>query len=224
MQADRRIEETLKRLMDLVGSGVGLTLLGPGMLAIGAAIRATMGKPVLFRQKRPGRYGVPFELLKFRTMRHARPGEDGPEFDADRTTRLGRFLRAASLDELPTFINVLKGEMSLVGPRPLLMEYLDRYTPEQARRHDVRPGITGWAQINGRNALSWEEKFEMDVWYVDHWSLWLDIKILFLTIWKVVRREGIDHGAGMTMPLFLGTAGHRGTQGMQAPAGVSDGT
>ena len=202
---DRRVQEVLKRGMDILGSGVALTLTGPVMAGAALAVRLSMGSPVLFRQKRPGKDARPFELLKFRTMRHPRPGEEGPEFDAQRMTAVGRFLRSTSIDEFPTFFNVLKGDMSLVGPRPLLMRYLDRYSPEQARRHEVKPGITGWAQVNGRNAITWEEKFALDVWYVDNWSIWLDMKILFLTVWKVLRREGIDHSGGMTMPEFMGT-------------------
>jgi len=164
-----------------------------------------MGKPVLFRQKRPGLHGQPFWLYKFRTMTD-RASADGIALpDAQRLTRLGRFLRASSLDELPELINVLRGEMSLVGPRPLLMEYLDRYTPEQARRHEVRPGITGWAQINGRNALSWEDKFSLDRWYVDNWSAQVDVKILWWTIRQVITRTGIGHGDNETMPRFMGT-------------------
>jgi lipopolysaccharide/colanic/teichoic acid biosynthesis glycosyltransferase len=164
-----------------------------------------LGRPVLFRQRRPGLGGEPFELVKFRTMLNSF-GQDGkPLADAERLTPLGRRLRAWSLDELPTLWNVLHGEMSLVGPRPLMMQYLDRYTPEQARRHDVRPGVTGWAQVKGRNALSWEEKFELDIWYVDHLSLWLDIKILLMTPWKVLKREGISKEGYATMPEFMGS-------------------
>lgn len=191
--------------MDIVGAAVGLVLASPIMAVAALAIRATMGRPVLFRQLRPGLGGKPFLLLKFRTMRPEAPGSRGPASDAERLTPLGRFLRAASIDELPTLWNVLRGDMSLVGPRPLLMEYLDRYSPEQARRHEVKPGITGWAQVNGRNALSWEEKFRLDVWYVDHCSFLLDLKILFLTLLKVLRREGINHPGEATMPEFQGT-------------------
>ena len=208
---ERRLQEAAKRAMDVLGASAALILTAPVMAGAALAIRLSMGKPVLFRQLRPGKDGQPFELLKFRTMRHPRPGEEGPEFDAQRLTSVGRFLRSTSIDELPTFLNVLKGEMSLVGPRPLLMRYLDRYTPEQARRHEVKPGITGWAQVNGRNALTWEEKFALDVWYVDNWSLWLDIKILFMTVWKVLRREGIDHAGGMTMPEFMGSQANSGS-------------
>ncbi len=163
-----------------------------------------MGGRPLFLQRRPGLNGVPFELVKFRTMNDDR-GEDGQLLpDEERLTRFGRFLRSTSLDELPELWNVLKGEMSLVGPRPLLTRYLERYTPEQARRHEMKPGITGWAQVNGRNAISWEEKFRLDVSYVDNWSLWLDFRILFLTIGKTVRREGISAESHATMPEFMG--------------------
>jgi len=181
-----------------------LVLLSPLLLLLAVWIRLTMGSPVLFRQTRPGLHGRPFTMYKFRTMTDARDSQGNLLPDEQRLTKFGRFLRSTSLDELPELINVLKGEMSLVGPRPLLMKYLDRYTPEQLRRHEVRPGVTGWAQVNGRNAISWEEKFKLDVWYVDNWNLWLDIKILFLTLVKVFRREGISHGAQATMPEFKG--------------------
>ena len=193
---------TTKRLLDIVGATTGLLLTAPVLAAAAAAIRATMGPPLLFRQARPGLHGKPFEILKFRTMRE--PNFDG-EPDDDRLTQLGRLLRSTSLDELPELINVVRGEMSLVGPRPLLMQYLERYSPEQARRHEVLPGVTGWAQINGRNAITWEEKFDLDVWYVDHRSLGLDIKILALTVFKVLRREGISASGEATMPEFMGS-------------------
>jgi len=173
-----------------------------GLIAL--AVRLRLGVPVLFRQRRPGLHGQPFTLLKFRTMTGARDAAGNLLPDAERLTPLGRFLRATSLDELPELLNVLKGEMSLVGPRPLLLEYLTRYTPEQARRHDVRPGITGWAQVNGRNALSWEHKFALDVWYVDHVSLGLDLKILVLTALRVLARQGISQPGHATMEEFLG--------------------
>ena len=163
-----------------------------------------MGSPVLFRQTRPGRDGKPFEMIKFRTMRDAIDTDGRPLPDAERLTKLGRFLRSSSLDELPELWNVLKGEMSLVGPRPLLMEYLPLYSPKQARRHEVRPGVTGWAQVNGRNAISWDEKFALDVWYVDNRSLWLDMKIIWLTIRKVIKREGISAAGEATMSKFTG--------------------
>jgi lipopolysaccharide/colanic/teichoic acid biosynthesis glycosyltransferase len=167
-------------------------------------IRRKLGSPVLFRQVRPGQHGKPFNMVKFRTMTDER-GPDGAWLpDALRLTPFGRFLRASSLDELPELWNVLKGEMSLVGPRPLLMEYLPLYTPEQARRHEVRPGITGWAQVNGRNAISWADKFALDVWYVDHRSLWLDVRILWLTVRKVLVRDGISAAGEATMPRFEG--------------------
>lgn len=194
----------LKRLLDFVVALLALVLLSPLLFLLAVWIRLTMGSPVLFRQTRPGLHGRPFAMYKFRTMADARDPEGNLLPDEQRLTRFGRFLRSTSLDELPELINVLKGEMSLVGPRPLLMKYLDRYTPEQFRRHEVRPGITGWAQINGRNAIPWEEKFKLDIWYVDHQSLWLDLKILLLTLLKVFRREGIGHGLQETMPEFRG--------------------
>jgi lipopolysaccharide/colanic/teichoic acid biosynthesis glycosyltransferase len=198
-------EKTLKRLFDILVSLAGLAAALPLLLVIAGAIRYTMGAPVLFRQQRPGLQGRPFHLCKFRTMRHPRPGEQTAASDRLRLTGPGRLLRSTSLDELPTLWNVLRGDMSLVGPRPLLMQYLDRYSPEQARRHEVKPGITGWAQINGRNAITWEEKFSHDVWYVDHQSMGLDVKILCITLLKVLRREGISHGSDATMPEFMGT-------------------
>lgn len=193
-----------KRLFDLAASAAGLLLLGPLLLILCGLVRWRLGSPIFFRQKRPGMDGELFEILKFRTMTDAR-GEDGALLpDAERLVSFGRFLRSTSLDELPELWNVLKGEMSLVGPRPLLVEYLARYSPEQARRHEVRPGVTGWAQVNGRNAVSWAQRLKMDVWYVDHVSFWLDLKILFLTIWKTVRREGISAPGEATMTSFLG--------------------
>jgi lipopolysaccharide/colanic/teichoic acid biosynthesis glycosyltransferase len=195
-----------KRVFDVVLSAAALLLLAPLLVGIALAVRGTMGSPALFRQRRPGLGGKPFEALKFRTMLDLRDQRGRLLPDEKRLTRLGRFLRSTSLDELPELFNVLRGEMSLVGPRPLLVEYLDRYTPEQARRHEVRPGITGWAQINGRNAINWEEKFALDVWYVDHWSMWLDVTILLKTAWKVLRREGISAASHATMPEFLGSA------------------
>ena len=197
-----------KRLMDFIGAVVGLALLAPVMLLIALFICLNMGRPVLFRQFRPGLHGRPFVIYKFRTMKEERDSRGDLLPDGQRLTRLGRFLRNASLDELPELFNVLKGEMSLVGPRPLLIEYLDRYTPEQARRHEVKPGITGWAQVNGRNAITWEEKFKLDVWYVDNWSLWLDIKILWLTLVRVLKREGISAQGYATMPEFMGQKGN----------------
>jgi sugar transferase EpsL len=196
--------QAIKRVVDIVGASVGIILFAPVMLVVALLVLLTMGRPVLFRQQRPGLRGKPFTLYKFRTMRDARTPSGELLPDALRLTKFGRWLRSTSLDELPELFNVLKGEMSLVGPRPLLMEYLPRYSPEQARRHDVKPGITGWAQVNGRNALSWEEKFRLDVWYVHHWNLWLDMKILLLTIWKVLKREGISAEGSATMPVFTG--------------------
>ena len=197
----------LKRALDVIGASFALLVFGPVMLYIALRIWREMGSPVLFRQVRPGLQGKPFVMYKFRTMTEERDAEGRLLPDEKRLTPLGKFLRQYSLDELPEFINVLKGEMSLVGPRPLLMEYLDRYTPEQARRHEVKPGITGWAQVNGRNALTWEEKFRLDVWYVDNWNLLLDLKILFLTLVKVLRREGISAEGHATMPEFKGGSG-----------------
>ena len=194
----------VKRAVDVLVAVVGLVASAPVMAAVAVAVRRDVGVPVFFRQQRPGRHGVPFELVKFRTMRTI-DETDGVANDAERLTPFGRWLRSTSLDELPTLWNVLRGDMSLVGPRPLLMEYLDRYTPTQARRHEVRPGITGWAQVHGRNFLSWEEKFEHDVWYVDHVSFALDLRILAMTLWKVVRGEAISAPGHATMPEFRGT-------------------
>lgn len=194
----------VKRIVDVVGAVLGLVLLTPVLIVVAIAIWRQMGAPILFTQTRPGLNGRPFRMVKFRTMRDATDTSGRPLADAERLTRLGRFLRGSSLDELPELWNVLKGEMSLVGPRPLLMEYLPLYSPAQARRHDVRPGVTGWAQINGRNALSWPEKFALDIWYVDHRSLRLDLKILCLTLRKVVAREGISAAGDATMPKFTG--------------------
>jgi sugar transferase EpsL len=196
-----------KRLLDLALTIPGLILLSPLLGAMVLAVRLGLGRPVLFRQVRPGRGGRPFTLLKFRTMTDARDPQGNLLPDADRLTSFGRLLRSFSLDDLPNLINVLRGEMSIVGPRPLLMQYLERYTPEQARRHAVMPGMTGWAQVNGRNALTWEDKFQLDVWYVDHWSLWLDVKILAITLWKVIRREGINQPGQATAEEFLGNEG-----------------
>lgn len=195
----------MKRLFDILLASMALLLLALPLLSLIWLVRNNLGSPVFFRQTRPGRHGRPFEMVKFRTMTDAR-GADGQLLqDAFRLTAFGRFLRATSLDELPELWNVLKGDMSLVGPRPLLMEYLPLYTPEQARRHEVRPGITGWAQVNGRNALSWDDKFKLDVWYVDHRSLWLDFKILWLTLRKVLVREGISADGEATMSKFTGS-------------------
>ena len=195
----------VKRTFDLLLTLPALILLAPLMGVIALLVRLKLGKPVLFCQARPGLNGEIFTLYKFRSMRDAVDADGRLLPDAARLTRFGRILRAASLDELPELWNVLRGEMSLVGPRPLLVQYLERYTPEQARRHAVLPGITGWAQINGRNALTWEEKFRLDVWYVDHWTPGLDFKILALTVWKVLRREGISAPGQATASEFMGT-------------------
>lgn len=193
-----------KRLFDLLVSTLLLILLSPILLILTLLVWIFMGWPVLFSQNRPGLHGKIFKLYKFRTMRSDHAPDGSPLPDEARLTRLGKFMRSASLDELPELFNVLKGDMSLVGPRPLLIAYLERYSPEQARRHDVLPGITGWAQVNGRNALSWENKFKLDVWYVDHQTFWLDIKILFLTVWKVFKRESINAPGSATAPVFMG--------------------
>jgi lipopolysaccharide/colanic/teichoic acid biosynthesis glycosyltransferase len=194
-----------KRLLDIGLALLGLVLLAPVMLLVGGLVWLMLGPPILFRQRRPGRHGRPFEIVKFRTMTEAVDGAGQPLPDARRLSRFGAFLRSTSLDELPELYNVLKGDMSLVGPRPLLMQYLERYTPEQRRRHDVRPGITGWAQVRGRNALTWEEKFELDVWYVDHHSFWLDGWIVLLTLWKILKREGIAQAGQVTAAEFMGS-------------------
>lgn len=188
--------------MDLLIGILALAVLSPILLGVGLLVRIFLGSPVLFTQVRPGFKARPFTCLKFRTMTNECDQDGRLLPDAQRLTFFGKFLRSTSLDELPGLINVLRGEMSLVGPRPLLMEYLTRYTPEQARRHDVKPGITGWAQVNGRNALTWEQKFEYDTWYVDNHSLWLDGKILALTVWKAIKREGISRPGYATMPKF----------------------
>ena len=194
----------MKRLFDLLASIIGLLILALPLALLTWQVRRKLGSPVLFTQVRPGLHGNPFRMVKFRTMTDERDGSGALLSDAQRLTPFGRFLRARSLDELPELWNVLRGEMSLVGPRPLLMEYLPLYSPEQARRHEVRPGITGWAQVNGRNAISWSDKFELDVWYVDHRSLWLDLRILWLTVRKVLAREGISAPGDATMPKFNG--------------------
>lgn len=194
----------MKRLFDLLLSMAGLLVLAPLLLLLWVLVHRKLGSPVLFRQVRPGLHGLPFMMVKFRTMTDERGADGELQPDAQRLTAFGRFLRASSLDELPELWNVLRGEMSLVGPRPLLMEYLLLYSPEQARRHEVRPGITGWAQVNGRNAVSWDERFKLDVWYVDHRSFWLDMRILWLTMRKVIAREGISAHGDATMPRFTG--------------------
>ncbi|MFH1931528.1 MAG: sugar transferase [Pseudomonadota bacterium] len=194
-----------KRIFDLVLTIPGLLVISPALIMIALLVRSRLGRPVFFKQTRPGLHGKPFAIYKFRTMTDARDADGKLLPDAERLTRLGRFLRAASLDELPELFNILKGDMSIVGPRPLLMQYLARYTPEQARRHEAKPGLTGWAQVNGRNALSWEDKFALDVWYVDNWSLKLDLKIIGMTILSVLRREGISQEGQATMEEFMGT-------------------
>lgn len=195
----------LKRLIDILGSAIGLLLLAPVIAIVALLISKKLGSPVIFRQVRPGKNGIPFEMMKFRSMRDAVDAQGTPLPDSERMTPFGSLLRSSSLDELPGLWNVLKGEMSLVGPRPLLMEYLPLYSKEQYRRHDLKPGITGWAQVNGRNAISWEDKFKFDVWYVDNYSFWLDLKILFLTVKKVFVREGISAEGQVTMQKFTGS-------------------
>jgi len=214
-----------KRAIDVLGATAGLAALGPVLLLVALAIWSRLGAPVLFRQVRPGLHGRPFELLKFRTMTGARDSAGELRPDGERLTRLGSWLRATSLDELPELINVLCGDMSLVGPRPLLVDYLAHYSPEQARRHEVRPGITGWAAVHGRNATSWERRLALDVWYVDHWSLRLDLKILLMTVVKVLKREGISADGHATMPRFDEDAGSDGAAEQRslasAPSGAS---
>jgi sugar transferase EpsL len=196
-----------KRIFDILAALFGLVLLSPLLLLLALLVRIFHGAPVLFGQTRPGYRGTLFRIYKFRTMTDARAADGSLLPDAERLTPLGRFLRASSLDELPELLNILRGEMSLVGPRPLLVQYLERYSPEQMRRHDVLPGITGWAQVNGRNALTWDEKFALDVWYVDNRSFWLDIKIIFMTVWKVFKREGISQPGHATAEEFMGSDG-----------------
>ena len=195
--------QALKRSLDILLSLILLAVASPLMIALVLATWSQLGPPVIFRQLRPGLRGRPFVLYKFRTMK-LQSETERPAPDSDRLTPFGRMMRSNSLDELPELFDVLKGDMSLVGPRPLLMAYLDRYTPQQARRHEVKPGITGWAQINGRNALSWRRKFELDVWYVDHWTIWLDLKIIFRTVAAILRRNGINAVGYATMPEFTG--------------------
>jgi sugar transferase EpsL len=196
---------SLKRIFDLILIVLGLFLVSPVIVFVALLVRAKLGAPVLFKQVRPGLQGVPFTMYKLRTMTDARDTKGKFLSDSQRLTNFGRILRSTSLDELPSLFNVLKGEMSLVGPRPLLMEYLDCYTPEQARRHEVLPGITGWAQVNGRNAISWEDRFKLDVWYVDNRSFLLDMKILWMTFFKVFKREGISQEGRVTVDKFRGS-------------------
>ncbi|EFI22895.1 bacterial sugar transferase [Neisseria sp. oral taxon 014 str. F0314] len=193
-----------KRLFDIIASASGLIILSPVFLILAYLIRKNLGAPVFFTQERPGKDGKPFKMIKFRSMRDAVDKDGNPLPDSERLTPFGKKLRAASLDELPELWNVLKGDMSLVGPRPLLMSYLPLYNDFQFRRHEMRPGVTGWAQVNGRNAISWDEKFAYDIWYIDHFSLWFDMKILFLTIKKVFIKEGISAEGEATMPYFTG--------------------
>ena len=195
----------MKRLFDIIVVGITAPFWGTIVLILGLLVRKKLGSPVFFRQERPGLHGKIFRLMKFRTMTDQRDDKGNLLPDAVRLTPFGKWLRSTSLDELPELLLVLKGDMSLVGPRPLLVQYLPLYNKEQARRHDVRPGLTGWAQINGRNAISWEQKFALDVWYVDHQNLWLDIKILFLTVWRVFNRHGISAANEATMPVFTGS-------------------
>jgi lipopolysaccharide/colanic/teichoic acid biosynthesis glycosyltransferase len=197
---------TIKRAFDVTLALLALILLSPLVALLALLVWAQLGTPVLFRQQRSGLHGKAFTLYKFRTMNDARDAQGNPLPDAERLTPFGQFLRSTSLDELPELLNVLKGDMSLVGPRPLLTRYLDRYTPDQMRRHEVKPGVTGWAQVNGRNALTWEHKFALDVWYVDHWSLWLDLRIVALTLWRILKREGISQPGRATMEEFMGTS------------------
>jgi sugar transferase EpsL len=194
-----------KRIFDLIAACVALIILSPLLLLLGVLILAEFGPPVIFQQLRPGYKGQPFHIYKFRTMTEDRDAHGTPLSDSVRLTRLGRLMRSLSVDELPELFNILRGDMSAVGPRPLLMEYLPLYTAEQMRRHDVYPGLTGWAQIKGRNALDWETRFDLDLWYVDHRSFWLDLKIILLTPWKVLLREGISHPGHATMEPFKGT-------------------
>ena len=204
------IDKMFKRIFDVVVSATALLLLSPVIALVAWQISRKMGSPVLFRQTRPGLNGKPFKMVKFRTMLDATDKHGNPLPDDQRMTQFGSFLRTTSLDELPELWNVLKGDMSLVGPRPLLMEYLPLYSKEQYRRHEVRPGVTGWAQVNGRNAISWEDKFRLDVWYVDNQSLWLDVKILFLTVKKVLVRDGISGEGEVTMSRFTGSGEQSG--------------
>lgn len=199
---------SVKRIFDFVLALCAFLFLSPLVLVLAVLVRVRLGQPILFRQSRPGLHGVVFYIIKFRTMTDARGADRSLLPDSERLTSFGRFLRSSSLDELPELVNILRGDMSFVGPRPLLVEYLPLYSPVQARRHEVRPGLTGWAQINGRNALTWEQKFDLDTWYVDNQSLWLDIKIILLTAWKVIRRDGISHEGSATMERFTGCAEH----------------
>ena len=205
MRDSKRHTNPIKRLFDLAVAVFSVIILSPFLVLVGFLVRLKIGSPVLFRQERPGLHGRPFTIYKFRTMTDQRDEAGNLLPDGNRLTRLGRFLRKTSMDELPELFNVIKGDMSIVGPRPLLMQYLDRYTPEQARRHEVKPGITGWAQVNGRNAISWEDKFKLDVWYVDNLTLWLDVRIILMTVSKVLKSEGISQAGHATAQEFLGS-------------------
>ena len=198
----------IKRLFDLAVAAPSVIILSLVFILIGFFVRMKIGSAVLFRQARPGLNGKPFTICKFRTMTDERDEGGNLLPDGERLTSLGRFLRKTSMDELPELFNVINGDMSIVGPKPLLMQYLDRYTPEQARRHEVKPGITGWAQVNGRNAISWDDKFKLDVWYVNNWSLWLDLKIIAMTVMKVLRREGISQAGHATAQEFFWVSRH----------------
>lgn len=202
---NKKVQRFLKRIVDILGSGAGLIILSPIILFYSYKISKEMGNPVFYNRSRAGQFGRPFKLYKFRTMTDAKDKEGNLSPDAERLTELGKKIRCSSIDELPQLWNVLKGEMSLVGPRPLLLDYVPLYSKEQKRRLDVPQGITGWAQINGRNSLTWEQKFTNDLWYVDNWSLWLDIKILFITVLKVLKHEGISAEGDATMPRFEGS-------------------
>lgn len=193
-----------KRIFDFTFALIALIILSPILLFIALLVRAFIGHPILFKQQRPGYRGLPFFIFKFRSMTNRRTRDGSLLPDAERLTRFGSFLRSLSLDEWPELLNILRGEMSFVGPRPLLMEYLPLYSPEQMRRHDVVPGLTGWAQVNGRNAIDWPTRFRMDIWYVDNWSFWLDIKIILMTIWKVISREGVNQEGQSTVEYFKG--------------------
>ncbi|MCD6356108.1 MAG: sugar transferase [Anaerolineaceae bacterium] len=206
MNKNKKNTPIVKRMFDILFSLLAIALLSPLLLVIGIFNALMVGFPILFKQTRPGKNGVPFTLCKFRTMKEDKDRNGSLLPDKERITSFGKFLRKTSLDELPELFNVIKGDMSIVGPRPLLMQYLERYSPKQARRHEMLPGITGWAQVNGRNAISWEEKFRLDVWYIDHWSFWLDMKIILLTIWKVVTGKGVSQPGKATMDEFKGNS------------------
>ncbi|WP_088431591.1 sugar transferase [Halomicronema hongdechloris] len=208
---------TVKEFSDRMCAAIVLLICSPLIIAIAIAIYLKMGRPVMFSQPRPGKGSYIFTFYKFRTMTHDRDAQGVLLPDEARLTPLGQFLRKTSLDELPQLWNVLRGDMSFVGPRPLLVKYLERYTSEQSRRHEMKPGITGWAQVHGRNAISWEEKFKLDVWYIDHWNLWLDLRILSLTLFKVLQREGVSHPGQATMPEFQGRLSDRNSPESRSP-------